>query len=255
MSEPVTQTTDAGLLTVRLARAHGNAINAAVVEGLIAACRTAEADPAVRGVLLAASGKLFCPGLDLQELCELDRPAMARFLDRFNTCVLALYSLSKPMVAALHGHAVAGGCVLALTADWRVLRYGAMIGLNEVRVGVPLPFGVARILCESVNASHREEVALFGRNFTDDAALASGLAHELRDATGLEEHCRARLADLAERDARAFALTKRHLRAATIDRLASGDPGDADAWLDCWFSPPTRERIAAVVRDLAARGG
>lgn len=254
MSEPVISTLDGGLLTVRLSRAHGNAINGVVVERLIAACRTAEADPAVRGVLLAASGKLFCPGLDLVELGDLDRPAMARFLDRFNACVLALYSLAKPMVAALSGHAVAGGCVLALTADWRVLRKGARIGLNEVRVGVPLPFGVAQIVRECVAPARREEVALFGRNFSDDEALAAGLAHEVRDAPGLEDHCRARLLDLADRDARAFALTKRHLRAPTIDRIAAAEARHASDWLDCWFSPATRARIAAIVRDLASRG-
>jgi Delta3-Delta2-enoyl-CoA isomerase len=246
----VTLTVEGGLLIAQLARPHGNAINEELVEELIVACDRAEGDPAIRGVLLSASGKLFCPGLDLVELRRLDRPAMERFMGRFGECVLRLFALGKPMVAALHGHAVAGGCVLALTADWRVLRHGAMIGLNEIRVGVPLPYGVALILRESVAPARREEVALFGRNYVDDEAVATGLAHEVRDAEGFEEHCRARLGELADKDSRAFALTKRYLRAATIERVRAGGGRFAGEFLDAWFSPDTRARIADLVRNL-----
>jgi enoyl-CoA hydratase len=247
------QTVDNGLLTIRLKRAHGNAINGELVEALIDACARVESDASVRGVLLAAAGKLFCPGLDLVELSRLDRPAMERFFERFNACILRWYTLEKPVVAALQGHAVAGGCVLALAADWRVLWRGAMIGLNEIRVGVPLPWGVALMLCESVAPARREEVALFGRNYVDEEAIAAGLAHEVRDAEGFEEYCRARLAELAEKDARAFALTKRYLRASTLERMRA-DAGRSDRdWLSSWFSADTQARIAAIVAGLESR--
>jgi enoyl-CoA hydratase len=156
-------------------------------------------------------------------------------------------------VAALHGHAVAGGCVLALAADWRVLWRGAMIGLNEIRVGVPLPLGVALMLRESISSPRREEVALFGRNYVDEEALAAGLAHEVRDAEDFEQHCRSRLAELAEKDARAFALTKRYLRGPTLERIRA-DSGRSDRdWLDAWFSPDTQARIAKIVAGLQSR--
>ena len=253
MFRTVTLSTEQGLATLRLQREHGNAINPQLVEDLLTALRRLEADDEARGVLLAASGKLFSPGLDLQELSELDRPMMERFLHRFNECILSLYTFSKPMVAAMHGHAIAGGCVLSLTADWRILRDNALVGLNEVKVGVPFPFGVAMILRESVSSTHLEEVALFGHNYRGAEALAAGLVHEVRPEEGFEEHCIERLEELAGKDPQAFALTKRYLRQATVERIRANDPRLAAEFLDRWFSPETRERVGAIVAQLRER--
>lgn len=254
MGNPVEISTRDGLAVVRIGREHGNAINDELVEGLITACQELESDPAVRGILLAASGKLFCPGLDLQELAPLERPALERFVGRFNACVLLMYTLSKPVVAALHGHALAGGCVLALTADWRVLRRGAKVGLAEIRVGVPFPFGVSMIIRESVPREHLEEVALFGWNYTDDGARDVGLVHEVREADGFEEHCLDRLRELAEKEPNAFAVTKRYLRSQTVERIRANDPQLIGEFLDGWFSPTTQERIQEIVAELGGRG-
>jgi len=254
MAQAVTLTVDDDLAIVRLGRAHGNAINDALAGDLIDACAEIEGNPEVRGVLFAAQGKLFCPGLDLQELVDLDRDAMHAFTVHFNTCVSALYNLSPPVVAALHGHAVAGGCVLGLTADWRVLAEGAMVGLNEVRVGVPFPFGVAMLLKASVPLAHLEEVALFGRNYTGTEAVESGLVHEVRPVAGFESYCMQRLAELASRDANALAITKRYLRRATAESMRQGDAELTGEFIDSWFRPETRRRILEVVEQLRARG-
>lgn len=252
-AQAVTISTEGGLATIRMAREHGNAINAGLVRDLAAAFRQAHADPAVRGVLLASAGKIFCPGLDLQELIDYDRPAMERFMAGFNACLFSLYNFPKPLVAAVAGHALAGGCILVLTADHRVLRRGAIVGLNEVRVGVPLPFGVAAILCASVAVSRREEVALVGRNYTDDEAVATGLVHELWEVTGFEEHCTARLEELASKDPGAFAATKRYLRSGTVERILTHDAAHLPEFLDCWFSKGTRGRIRGIVAELRGR--
>jgi len=244
---------DNGLLTARLSRGHGNAINPELARDLALAFREAGADPAVRGVLLAASGKLFCPGLDVQELIVLDRASMERFVIEFAGLILTMYSFEKPVVAALHGHAIAGGCVLSLTTDWRVLSNDAMIGLNEIRVGVPLPFGVALILRESVSPARLEEVALFGRNYSGEDALAAGLAHEIHPAEGFAAHCRDRLEKLASRDARAFATTKRYLRSATVERIRAHEPSLTYEFLDSWFSSETQQRLRSIVEELRSR--
>jgi enoyl-CoA hydratase len=253
MAGPLTLTVDDGLATLRLSRERGNAINGTLVDELISACQQVDAAGDVRGVLLAASGKLFCPGLDLVELSQFDRRAMEHFLHRFNACVLGLFTLSKPMVAAIHGPAIAGGCVLALTADWRILVRGAVVGLNELRAGVPFPFGVAMILRQAIPGSRLDEVALFGRNYTDEQALAAGLAHELGEAEGFEARCRSRLAELADRDPQSLAVTKRYLRSQTVERIRAYDSQFTQDFLDCWFSLATRERIRAIVASLRNR--
>ena len=244
---------DGGLATLRIGRAHGNAINPDLAQALIHACDQLEVNRSVRGVLFTSAGKLFSPGLDLQELIELDRAAMAEFLALFGRCIRRLYLFPKPVVAAIRGHAVAGGCVLALTADWRVAKRGVRIGLNEVKVGVPFPYDVAMILRESANRSHLTEVAMFGHNYSDEAAVGAGLVHEIAAADGFEEHCMRRLGELAEKDPRAFAMTKRYLRSPVETRMQEADDTHDADFLDAWFSPETQDRIRGIVQQLRAR--
>jgi 3,2-trans-enoyl-CoA isomerase len=249
----VTLTVEDGLGTLRLSRTHGNAINEQLVGDLGAACREAAGDDRVRGVLLAARGKLFCPGLDLQELIELDRPALERFMREFGRTIAELYALEKPMVAAIHGHAVAGGYVLSLAADWRVLCRGARVGLNEVLVGVPLPYGVAMILRDSVPRVSLGPIALLGQNYSDEAARDAGLVHELRGPEGFEAHCRGRLAELVSRDARSLSITKRYLRSSVLARIREQDAERLPDFLDTWFRPETRARMKGIVDGLRAK--
>ncbi len=244
------------VVTARLDKARGNAIDEPLVRELIQVAGELAADPGVRGVLLAsAHPKIFCPGLDLVTLLEYDRPAMERFMLLFAEAVWALYALPKPVVAAVGGHAVAGGCILALTADLRVLkRGGAQIGLNEVKVGVPLPWSVALLLRASVPARALTQVALLGRNFADDEALAAGLADELADADGFEDFCRVRLDEFAEKDAAAVAATKAYLREAPLREMRAREKGEMQVWLDRWFSESTRGRIRAIVAGIGKPG-
>lgn len=253
---PVTWTVDdRGIATLVIAREHGNAINGPFVDAMMHAAQELEAAAEVRGVLLTASGKMFCPGLDLQELLPLDRAAMQRFMERFNACVVNLFTFPKPMVAALNGHALAGGFILALTADWRVLRRGSLVGLNEIKVGVPLPYGVALLLRETVPANRLEEVALLGRNYADEDAVAAGLVRETAPEDAFDDVCRARIEEFATKDGLAFATTKRYLRSQITERMRANGPVLVGEFLDAWFSPGTRGRMEQIVADLGKRGG
>jgi enoyl-CoA hydratase/carnithine racemase len=149
---------------------------------------------------------------------------------------------------------VAGGCILALTADHRVLRRGAPIGLNEVKVGVPLPWSVTVLLRGAVPPPALGRIALLGRNFADEEALAVGLADELAPGEGaFEEACLGRLAEFAEKDARALAITKRWLREPLLEEMKEHEPERVRTFLDGWFSPGTQERIQSTVASLKAR--
>ena len=241
------------LVTARFDKARGNAIDEPFTQELLEVAKQLGSDPGVRGVLLAsAHPKLFSPGLDLVTLLEYDRPAMERFMRLFAEAVWALYALPKPVVAAVSGHAVAGGCILALTADYRVLRRGGVqLGLNEVKVGVPLPWSVALLLRASVPPGALTQVALLGRNFADDDALAVGLADQLADADGFEDFCRARLEEFADKDTASIAITKGYLREGVLREMRGREKEEMGAWLDRWFSESTRERIRNIVAGMA----
>jgi Delta3-Delta2-enoyl-CoA isomerase len=240
------------LALLRLDKPRGNAIDPDLVEDLLAAVGDVGSDGDVDGVLLAsAHPKLFSPGLDLVTLVGFERPALQAFMLRFAELVTALYALPKPMVAAVGGHAVAGGCILALTADWRVLARGAQMGLNEVKVGVPLPWSVALLLQATVPPPALSRVALLGSNVAGDEAIAVGFADELAEGgEGFERACLERLTEFAERDPVAVATTKRYLRASVLVQMKAREGDLVGEFLDSWFSPRTQERIRKIVATL-----
>jgi enoyl-CoA hydratase/carnithine racemase len=243
------------LALLRLDKARGNAIDDALAADLGRAAEELSADEGVRGVLLgSAHPKLFCPGLDLVSLVEHDREAMEAFMLCFARTVWSLYGLRKPVVAAVNGAAVAGGCILALTADHRVLRRGATIGLNEVKVGVPLPWSVTLLLRASVPAPSLGRIALLGRNFSDEQAVAVGLADEVCEPERFEAACLERLAEFAEKDPFALGTTKAWLREGVLREMQAHEAERLGEFLDAWFAPATRERIRATVASLRSRG-
>jgi enoyl-CoA hydratase/carnithine racemase len=242
------------LIVLRMDKARGNAIDEPFAEELLGACGEVARDDEIRGVLLAsAHPKLFCPGLDLPTLFGYDRPAMERFLATFVQATLALFSLPKPLLAAVAGHAVAGGCVLALTADHRILRRGSQIGLNEVRVGIPLPWSVAILLKAAVPPTSLSRVALLGQNFADEDAQAAGLVHEVAEAEGFEGRCLARLEEFAEKDPTALGRTKAYLREGAVQEMRAQEAARAGEFLDAWFSPAGRASIRQIVESLGKR--
>jgi enoyl-CoA hydratase/carnithine racemase len=242
---------DGPLALLRLDKPRGNAIDAALVEAILAAAADFARDDTVRGVLLcSAHPKLFCPGLDLTELEGYDAPTLQRFMLRFAEMVWALYGLSKPVVAAVSGHAVAGGCILALTADDRVIVRGAQIGLNEVKIGVPLPWSVTVLLRASLPPAAITAVALDGRNFSDEDAVRHGLAHAVLEAQGFEAACRERLARLAEKDPVGVTTTKRLLREGYLAEMKAKEAALAAEFVAAWFSPSATERRRQILASL-----
>ena len=157
------------------------------------------------------------------------------------------------MVAAVGRHAVAGGAILAMTADLRVLRPGAQIGLNEIKVGVPLPWSVSLLLKATVAPPALSRIALLGRNFEGAEALAAGLGDELGPLEGFEDACLARLSEFTEKDPGALATTKRYLREETLAAMRAREAEAAADFLDAWFSPGTQARIQAIVASLGKR--
>jgi len=239
---------------LRLDKARGNAIDEAMAKDLARAAAELSADEGVRAVLLgSAHPKLFCPGLDLLSLIDYERPAMEAFMLSFARAVWSLYGLRKPVVAAVNGAAVAGGCILALTADHRVLRRGAPIGLNEVKVGLPLPWSVTLLLKASVPAPALGRIALLGRNFSDEQAVAAGLADEVCETDGFEAACLERLAEFAEKDPLALGATKAWLREGVLREMQAQEAAHLGVFLDGWFAPATQERIRATVASLRSR--
>lgn len=244
-----------GIGAIRMAGPRGNAMSDDLVSDLSSALRTVGGEPSVRAVLLAsAHPKLFCPGLDLLSLSGISRAEMGAYMVNFSTLLTDLFALKKPVIAAVNGAAVAGGCLLALTADWRVAKRGAPMGLNEVKVGVPLPWSAVMLLRAAARASALSGVALLGRNFEGEAAVLAGLAQEVAEPEAFDAVVAERLAEFAEKDAYAFGVTKGYLRGAAVASMRERETALLDEFLDGWFSEGTQARIQKAVAALKAKG-
>ena len=242
-----------GIAVVTLAGPPMNAMDAALLEKLANLFEGLAADRAVRAAVIAADGLAFSAGLNLKTTPGLDRLGQRRLVDALNDCFGTLYAWPKPLVAAVNGHAIAGGLILALCADWRIVAdVPLQISLAEVRVGVTYPVAPLAIARRELAPSAARRLILLGE--TVDAAMAEALA--IVDERVPAEVLLARAIAQAERHAmlpsQAFATTKRELRAAELDRIDAARAGHGEPRLAAWLGEEMRRASAAVLRASSA---
>jgi len=243
------------LAIVRLKRGKGNALSPAFVEELLDVLRRPEVAES-RGLLLAGDGRFFSTGLDLMALAKIDRAGMVLFVDRLQGLLAQLYVWPRPVVAAINGHAVAGGCLLALCADWRVLSKGeARIGLTESALGLPLPQAGLEITRAQLTPAAWAQVVYGAQTHVAEQALALGLADELADPERVVDVALERLRQWSRHPAAAFHANKAAARDPVLLRIRNHHDTLEEAWVDLWFSPPAQQRLAEVREKLQSRKG
>jgi len=205
-------------------------------------------------VVLTGAGNCFCAGLDLRELFELDRVTLTSFVDRLDATVLAWLSLPRPTVAAINGHAIAGGCVLALACDVRVsVDRGATIGVNEVQVGIPFPAVPLAVMRHALSPAHAREVLLLGMLYSPEDASARGLVDAVVPPAEVVRRATAMARALAPDTLGAYAAVKTHLLAPTLAALEETREQVNREFLDVWFSEGGRKRLGEVRDRLLKR--
>ena len=233
------------MFEITLAGPGKNALGTQTMTALLAKLGEANGAP----VLLSGSGGAFSAGLDLKEVASLDDRAMLAFLELLERTMTALYQHPAPTVAAVNGHAIAGGCILALCCDRRVVSADPRIkiGVNEVALGVEYPPRTFEIVKRRVPAQHIEEVVLGAGLVDPSGALRLGLVDEIADdAIGV---ARARLTSLATHPKNAYAAAKRALRGAAPSDLVpdAAQSESLRAAAPAWTSPAVKERLAKVL--------
>jgi enoyl-CoA hydratase len=238
-------TEQGGVAVLRLGHGKVNAMSLEFCEALTA--RFAAVSSA-RAVVLTGTGHIFSAGVDLLRLTEGGAPYVRKFLPALRTMLATVFSHPAPVVAAINGHAIAGGCVLACAADRRVMaRDGGHIGVTELLVGVPFP-PVALEIMRCATAPQLFAEAIFsGATFAPLEALARGWVHEVVEPSALLERAVEAANALAALPPKAFALSKRQTRQPASDRMRAAD---VDAAIEqIWTAPETLARV----RDYVAR--
>jgi enoyl-CoA hydratase/carnithine racemase len=246
------QTNDYGAVReLRLARPPVNALDPALSAAIAAAVARAAGD-GVQGLVLAGGPKVFSAGLDVPYLVSLgaDRAALHAAWDAFFAAARALAEAPMPVAAALAGHAPAGGCVLALCCDYRVMASGPFaIGLNETQVGLAAPEGIQHLLRRVVGPYRAERLLVAGELVQAEAALAMGLVDELVEIDHVATRARVWLERLLALPRTPMLETRRIARADLVAALAPERIG-LERFVDAWYSADTQAALHALLARL-----
>jgi enoyl-CoA hydratase/carnithine racemase len=236
---------------LRLSRGVTNPLNLDLVSQLGDALQRASADPAVRAVVLcSASDKFFSIGLDLPAMINLPRDGFRVFMERFEQLCSDLFACPKPTVAALTGHATAGGCILATCCDYRFIAEGRkFIGMNEIKLGVPVPFLTHCILGQMVGWRHTRDIADSGEFYGPEAALRMGLVDQILPLVDILPKTLEWAAKLGTHPGTGFSEIKRFRTRAVLEQVAAHGAEARERFLDAWYSDDARARL----REAAAK--
>jgi enoyl-CoA hydratase len=242
---------DGDIAVVRLSGGKANAMDEAFLRGLVKLVDELEASGA-RAAVLTGYEKFFSAGLALPSLLGLQRAQLRSFMTLFDTAMRRVFICPLPVVAAVNGHAIAGGCVLALQCDARLMAEGPVkIGLSEVQLGIGLPSSVLESLRFQVPPSSLVPIALEGTLFTPEEAKRLGLVDEVVPMNGLMAAAIERARNLSRAPAEAIAQIKLGLRRPIMQLVEQRWQQQAEWWLDTWFSPATQERLTSAVARLS----
>jgi enoyl-CoA hydratase len=242
----LTRTRDIAVLTMQHGKA--NALDTEFCKGLAAQFEKLEKSDA-KAIVLTAEGRIFSAGVDLLRATSSGPGYFKNFLPALDKLYRTIFFLPKPVVAAVNGHAAAGGCILACCADFRVMAQGeGRIGVTELLVGLPFPPLAFEIMRYVTAPSRFPQVINSGATFPPEAALALGLTDAVVAPERLMEEAIARAEHLAALRPEVFALTKRQMRRPVLDALKR-HRGSENAVGKIWLDPQTNARI----RDYVAR--
>lgn len=238
-----------GIAIVRMAHGKANALDIELCEAL--AARFIELRGAgAKAVVITAQGKIFSAGVDLKRLSEGGADYIRKFLPALHKLYDAVFHHPKPVVAAINGHAIAGGCVLACCADRRIMANdGGRIGVTELLVGVPFPALAFEIMRYSTPPYFFSETILSGQTFAADVAAHRGWVNEAVEPALVMERAIAAARSLAALSPPAFAQTKMQIRQAVTERMAQSGEATDKAVIEIWTAPET----LGYVRDYVAR--
>jgi len=232
---------------LRLARGKANAMDLELLLALDEAIADAE-QRRDRSVVLTGTGSIFSAGVELFRVVEGGRAYLERFLPALSDALERLFFCPIPVVAAINGHAIAGGAIAALACDWRVMANGpGRIGVPELVVGVPFPLVPLEIVRFALRADTLNEAVLLGTRWNVEAARERGVVDDVVDEAQLLPRAKEIARRMAEVAPGTFAATKRRLRRPvreTIERLRREH--DADT-LEAWSSPAVRDAIQGYV--------
>ncbi len=234
---------------LRLNRPPVNALSPALLTAIGDGIRRAP-ERGARAVVLSGSDGMFSAGLDVPYLLALDREELASALVVFFGTIEALVKSPIPVAAAITGHSPAGGAVLALCCDWRVMAEGPFsIGLNEVQIGIPIPEIVASLVRRTVGARRAEDLCVSGRLLEPVEALRAGLVDQVVPPGEVIEAARSWCERAISVPSAALVETRSRMRSDLVEMIDLHRERDTRQLSETWFEP----ELQTAMKQLVAR--
>jgi enoyl-CoA hydratase/carnithine racemase len=235
------------IAVVTFSRGKVNAINGEVVAEFDSLLDQLESDSKTEGVVLTGQGAFFSFGFDVPELYDYTPDDFTKFLESFCALSKKLFLFPKPVVAAVNGHAVAGGCILALSCDCRIMAEGkAKMALNEVTFGSSLFASAVEMLRHTVGGPNAEEIVLTGQMYDAASSRRMNLVNGIVPPDDLLPVAIDVAEKLAENSGPAFAGLKRLIRGPIADGWMNREAESIREFVTIWYSPETREKTKQI---------
>ncbi len=236
-----------GMATVILNRGKVNALNETLVEQISSCFVKLEKDKSIQAIIFTAQGKFFSFGFDIPEFLSYPKESFIRYLTKFTDLYTSLFLFPKPIVAALNGHTIAGGCMLALACDSRIMVSGkAKISLNEISFGSSVFAGSVEMLKFCVGQKIAESVLYSGAMYSAEEAIHLGLIDRISSSKNLMDDARKAAQDFIVKERPAFRAIKGLLRKPVAEEMVKREKDSIREFVDIWYSEKTWKNLEKI---------
>jgi Delta3-Delta2-enoyl-CoA isomerase len=230
-----------------LTRGKVNAIVGNLINELRKNLEALEEDCDIRSIIITGKGKFFSFGFDIPELLHFTKPQFVSFITSFTDLYRYLFLYPKPVVAALNGHTIAGGCMLALACDLRVMATGkARISLNEITLGASVFVGSTEMLRFWTGSAEATKILFSGGMYSAEEAMNLGIVQEATAEENLMAAARKTALEMGSKDPKAFKSIKSLLRTPVLEEMNRREEESIKEFSDLWYSESTWAKLKGV---------
>nr|WP_294899071.1 enoyl-CoA hydratase/isomerase family protein [uncultured Pedobacter sp.] len=239
---------------IALDRGKSNAMNRQMLDELKKIIVSIEQDPNIYGAVLTGKHGFFTAGLDLIELYGYNEEEMKTFWIKFLDFIKILTSFKKPLISAISGHSPAGGCVLAICSDYRVMAEGEyIIGLNEVPVGIIVPDSIFELYAFWIGKGNAYRNLLEGKLMGTAEAKSIGLIDAVAPIESLMTVALKKMKVYLQLEQTTWQQSKLNIRKALIEKMNEDQTETLDKMLKQWWSPSTRSILKTIIENLQGK--
>jgi 3,2-trans-enoyl-CoA isomerase len=242
------------LAIIALDRGRSNPINHEMVKELTACIKNMAGDNNIGGIILTGKDGFFSSGIDLIEAYDYNEEQIREFWIDFLALQNTLAAFNKPLVAAISGHSPAGGCIMAICCDYRVMADGKfIIGLNEIPVGIIVPGSVFHLYSFWLGPHKAYQYLMEGKLLSVNEALEAGLIDEICVPESIIGHAEKKIRAYMQMNAATWSQSKINLRKDLIAKLNSDHSDTLNKMLRQWWAPATRKGLQMMIENLKSK--